>query len=137
MDIPKLLRTCCTSEGAWVALTAVGIEVASSCVGVEAMPVSTILDVTLSAVAVGAGGSTSTVAGGTEMGSTLGATVLVVTDGVDVVVTVGVEVMDAVGNILVPALGFTTLTCPASAGWSALKHMLEVRIRYLCIELLP
>lgn len=58
--------------------------------GAEAMPVSTIPDVTLSAVAVGAGGSTSTVAGGTEMGSVLGATLLVGTEAVDVVVTVGV-----------------------------------------------
>jgi len=136
--MPKLLRTCCTIEGAWITLVVVGTEVAISCVGAGgAMPVSTILDVTLSAVAVGAVGSTSTVAGGTEIGSTLGATVLVVTDAVDVVVTVGVGVIEVVGSILVPALGFTTLTCPASAGWSALRHRLEERIRYLCIELLP
>lgn len=105
------------------------------------MPVSAIPDVTLSAVTVGAGGSTSTVAGGTEMGSILGvklgATLLVETGAVDVVVTVGVGVIEVVGSILVPALGFTTLTCPASDGWTALRHRLEDRIRYLCIELLP
>ena len=49
------------------------------------MPVSAIPDVTLSAVTVGAGGSPSTVAGGTEMGSTLGVTLLVETGVVDVV----------------------------------------------------
>jgi len=49
------------------------------------MPVSAIPDVTLSAVTVRAGGSPSTVAGGTEMGSTLGVTLLVETGVVDVV----------------------------------------------------
>jgi hypothetical protein len=53
------------------------------------MPVSAIPDVTLSAVTIGAGGSTSTVAGGTEIGSTLGvklgATLLVRAGAVDVV----------------------------------------------------
>lgn len=76
------------------------------------MPVSAIPDVTLSAVTVGAGGSTSTVAGGTEMGSTLGATLLVGT-GVEEVVVTATEFDGAGGREIATAElapGFITAT---------------------------
>ena len=121
---PKLLRISCKIEGVWVAL---------STAGAEAMPASKIFDVTLSDVPVGSVGSTSTVVGVTVAGSTLGVAVLI---GTDVVVAGGVGAMDVVGNILVPALGFTTLTCPANADWAALTHSI-VGIMYLFIVLFP
>ena len=108
-------------------LAAVGTEVASSCVGAEAMPVSTTLDVTLSAVAAGAGGSTSTVAGGTEMGSTLGATVLVVGAGVDVVGAGGGEAIEIATAEVAP--GFMTATCPAASPFGTVKLITDIDMR--------
>ena len=105
------------------------------------MPVSAIPDVTLSAVTVRAGGSPSTVAGGTEVGSTLGATLLVET-GVDEVtaellVEDGAGASIRVGMLLVPALGFTTLTCPAFAAFAATAEIPKARAMTLFTHLPP
>lgn len=83
------------------------------------MPVSAIPDVTLSAVTDGAGGSTSTVAGGTEMGSTLGVTLLVEAGAVDVVGAGGGDAIEIATAEVAP--GFMTATCPAISPLGTIK----------------